>query len=257
MNYPVDIGHVELTVHDLGSMRRFYEDVIGLEPISSDGEEVVLGTAGRALVMLRKDLAARRAEPREAGLFHTAFLLPEREALGAWLRHIAASGVSLTGAADHRVSEAVYLDDPEGNGIEVYVDRPAQEWPRNGDRIDMPSLRLDLDGLMAQGGQWGGIGPKGTIGHLHLATSDLAAMRRTFAEWGFTETMIIDAGVWAGTGGYHHQLAANIWHSKNAGPRDFPVTGLLSYELLARPEAGLAAGTTTDADGTRVLITEV
>lgn len=256
MHYPVDIGRIELSVHDLGAMSSFYEGVIGLEVISSDGEEVVLGAADTPLVVLRKDLQARRSSPGEAGLFHTAFLLPTRTDLASWLRHAVARGVALTGASDHGVSEAIYLDDPEGNGIEIYVDRPVQDWVRNGDKVDMPSLRLDLDGLLKQAGAWSGIGAAGRIGHLHLATSDLAAMRRSFADWGFTETMVIDAGVWAGTGGYHHQLAANTWHSKNAGPRDFPVTGLLSYELLARPGSGLAAGTTTDADGTRVLITE-
>lgn len=144
---PVEIGHVALTVRDLPAMQAFYRDALGLEPLSSDGEVVRLGAGGRMLVELRGDPAARPAGRREAGLFHTAFLMPSRAALAAWLIHAADRKLPLQGASDHLVSEAIYLADPEGNGIEVYADRPRLAWHDAGGRLKMGTEALDLNDL--------------------------------------------------------------------------------------------------------------
>ncbi|OZA03503.1 MAG: glyoxalase, partial [Rhodobacterales bacterium 17-64-5] len=121
---PIEVAHVALTVNDLGAMRAFYETALGLSTLSDGGGRVRLGVGDHLLLELREDKAARRSTPREAGLFHTAFLMPDRPALARWLRHAVDSGLQLQGASDHLVSEAIYLADPEGNGIEVYADRP-------------------------------------------------------------------------------------------------------------------------------------
>ena len=125
---PFRVGTVTLIVRDLAALARYYRDVIGLTVIEQTAASVSLGAGAKTLVVLRQDPFAPLWGPQDAGLFHTAFLLPSRGDLGSSLWHAEALGVSLTGAADHLVSEAVYLSDPEGNGIEIYVDRPDAEW---------------------------------------------------------------------------------------------------------------------------------
>ena len=170
---PIQIGRVVLTVKDLARVGDFYQDVIGLTRLSGDGETLVLGAGTRPLVELRRDPAAR-FRPNEAGLFHTAFLLADRQALGSWLRMIAETGQRLDGASDHLVSEAVYLRDPEGNGIEVYADRPRDSWTRHGTEVEMDTVRLDLQGVMAAGDRpWRGAPEDSVIGHVHLQVGDV------------------------------------------------------------------------------------
>src|SRR5690554_6294613 len=121
---PHRTGKVTLVVRALEPVLEFYRTVIGLDVIEREPHRALLGAGASALLELRLDAGARPRQVRDAGLFHTAFLLPARADLGAWLASASGGGARLTGASDHLVSEAVYLDDPEGNGIEIYVDRP-------------------------------------------------------------------------------------------------------------------------------------
>lgn len=236
------IAHVALTVRDLPGMARFYQTVLGLEPMGADGAQRDLGAGGQVLIRLSGDPAAIPRDPRDAGLFHTAFLLPDRAALGRWLRHAADTGVRLTGASDHDVSEALYLDDPEGNGIEIYRDRPALDWTRDGDRVRMVTERLDLNDLAAAAdGPWQGA-PAGTqIGHVHLQVGAMDAaddfMQGTL---GLTRTHDAPGGGWYGWNGYHHHLAANVWNSRGAGPRPAGRIGLDHVALTGFPEKSAA-----------------
>ena len=170
---PVEIGRVALTVRDIDRVAAFYETAIGLTPIASEGGVRTLGAGGRVLLELRADRAAKAAAPREAGLFHTAFLLPSRADLGAWLLHASGAGRPLQGASDHLVSEAMYLDDPEGNGIELYRDRPREEWRTGeGGELEMATLPIDLDGVLAEPHAGDDGMPAGTVlGHCPLYTS--------------------------------------------------------------------------------------
>ena len=237
---PHRIGRVSLTVHDLAGVGRFYTEALGLDRIEETAERTTLGTDGRVLLDLRRDPAARKRSPREAGLFHTAFLLPSRADLGAWIAHAGRSGLRLQGAADHLVSEAVYLADPEGNGIEVYADRPSAVWPRAGGQIEMDNAPLDAEGLITEGAArpWGGFPEGGTVGHVHLQVGALEAAEAFYgALLGFDVTCRYPGGTFFGSGGYHHQLAANVWNSRGAGPRAFPSTGLAEVEILTHPDA--------------------
>lgn len=244
------IGHVALTVRDLPAMTAFYRDTLGLAPLGGDGETARLGAGGRTLLELRSDTAARPRDPRQAGLFHTAFLLPDRADLARWLRHAAESRVRLTGASDHGVSEAIYLDDPEGNGIEIYWDRPASEWQRDGDRIQMVTLRLDLDGLLTLADRpWSGAPDGSSVGHVHLQVGDLDRAEDFFAgDLALTRTFDGPGGVWYGWNGYHHHLAGNVWNSRGAGPRDRDMTGLAEVAIKDPARAGQAIA---DPWGTR------
>ena len=234
---PHRIGTVTLVVHDLDAASRFYQDVVGLAVLNRHSDTVLLGSGDTALVELVRDPAARRRSPREAGLFHTAFLLPSRADLGAWLFHASQRGFTLQGAADHSVSEALYLADPEGNGVEIYADRPTDQWPTEGAEYRMASDPLDFRSVVEAAGdhRWQGFPDGGEVGHVHLQVGAIPPAERFYGELlGFDLTCRYPGASFFGSGGYHHQLAANIWNSRNAPPRTEPVTGLAHVELLAR-----------------------
>jgi catechol 2,3-dioxygenase len=248
---PVEIGRVGLTVNDLDRVQSFYETVIGLERIEDGGGRALLGAGGRGFLELREDSQARRHDPREAGLFHTAFLLPSRGALGAWAVHAAKAGVRLQGASDHLVSEAIYLADPEGNGIEVYADRPREAWPRDeGGRISMATERLDLRALAAAAPEpWTGAPPGTGVGHVHLQVGDIAEAERFYGGTiGFDVVTHYPGASFLGSGGYHHHLGANTWNSRGAKRRDFPSTGLTELGFLADPVALTSILARTDGE---------
>lgn len=236
------IDHVALTVRDLPGMAGFYETALGLQLIGGDGQTRRLGAGDRVLLELRGDPGARTRNPQDAGLFHTAFLLPERADLARWLRHSAQTGIGLTGASDHGVSEAIYLDDPEGNGIEIYWDRSADQWTRDGDRIEMFTRRLDLNALAEiAGDDWQGAPTGSTVGHVHLQIGDVQAADAFFqGDLGLTPTFSAKGGGWYGWNGYHHHLAGNVWNSLGTGPRTDGATGLAEVVLRAPDMAGTA-----------------
>ena len=233
------IGRVALTVRDLDRVSRFYRDVIGLTLIDSDAQGHRLGVGRDVLLDLRHDPQARPADRRHAGLFHTAFLLPDRAALADWLVHAAAQHVQLDGASDHLVSEALYLTDPEGNGIEIYRDRPSEEWSILPDgSVAMATLRLDLNALAAARNSrpFAGMPPGTVVGHVHLQVGELDAAEAFWTDrMGMGLTTRYPGANFFGADGYHHHIGANIWNSRGAGPRPAGTTGLAGIELLAGP----------------------
>lgn len=260
---PMRIGRVRLRVRDLAGVSGFYQDVLGLAPVGQSDGRVILGAAHTPLLELLGDPGLAPLDRRQAGLFHTAFLLPDRASLARWLGFVAQRQVALLGASDHRVSEAIYLADPEGNGIEVYADRPLAAWRSTGGQLDMPSDRLDLQELFgaAGDGAWTGMPAGSVIGHVHLQVGDTAAAERFYRDvLGFDVTCRYRGGSFFGAGGYHHQLAANTWNSRGAGPRPDRMAGLDGVELLVRDgvirsrieERAQEAGLTVEpgADGT-------
>ncbi|NOC93095.1 VOC family protein [Ruegeria sp. HKCCD6604] len=251
---PISIGQVALTVRDLDGMAAFYEDVIGLGLIERNGETACLGTGNGTLIELRQDRKARPF-PREAGLFHTAFLLPTQQDLAAWLIHVEERGLQLDGASHHGVSEALYLSDPEGNGIEIYRDLPRETWKRSGEQVQMTTQPLELNSLKQNATPWHGA-PSGTvIGHVHLRVGDVdEAARFVTQAIGMVQTFQLPSARWFGSGGYHHHLAVNEWQSKGAKKRTEWSTGLASVELLAESES-LNPGRLIDPWGTEFEIT--
>ena len=187
------------------------------------------------LLELRHDPAAPVANPRSAGLFHTAFLLPTRADLGQWLLHAADLRVPLQGASDHLVSEAIYLADPEGNGIEVYRDRPSETWALRDGVVQMDTLRLDLDDLAATANKsrWSGLPEGSCIGHVHLQVGALEPAERFYAGLlGFDVTCRYPGATFFGSGGYHHHIGTNIWNSAGAPVRQPGAAGLASIEII-------------------------
>lgn len=238
---PYHIGAVTLRVQDLARLTAYYRDAIGLRVIRETAGLAELGVDGAVLVRLVEG-AARPTSA--AGLFHLAILLPSRQALANWVAHAAAQRIGLDGASDHLVSEALYLSDPEGNGIEIYRDRPRADWPRRNGAIAMATERLDLQKLLgeAQAGAYAGM-PEGTgMGHIHLRVGDTSEAEAFYSgALGFDVMVHYPGASFLSSGGYHHHIAGNIWNSKGAGARAAGEAGLDVFELIARNEADFAA----------------
>ena len=257
LDAPIHIGAVTLRVRDLARLTAFYRDAIGLGLIEQTATFATLGIDGVVLVRLEQG-ATPPSSP--AGLFHLAILLPDRAALANWLGHAAAASVALEGASDHLVSEAIYLSDPEGNGIEIYRDRPRADWPRRDGAITMATDRLDLNALLAeaQSGPYAGM-PSGTrMGHIHLRVGDTAEAERFYGGvLGFDPMVRYPGASFMASGGYHHHIAGNVWNSRGAGPRQPGEAGLACFELVARDEDAfdamrqriIAAGGTGEGSG--------
>jgi catechol 2,3-dioxygenase len=237
---PLRIGAVGLRARDLSRLTDFYNQAIGLQLIDRDGKSARLGAGGVTLLELESAPNATPDDPRTAGLYHTAFLQPTRSDLGRWLVHAARNRVALTGASDHLVSEAIYLDDPEGNGIEVYRDRLPEEWRWNGDRIQMATDRLNLDDLAMQAGNTGyASAPDGLrIGHIHLRVGDLGVTQQFYCDTlGLEPTAGRNGALFMSSGRYHHHIGSNTWHSAGAGKRDDDRAGLSWFAIEAADAA--------------------
>jgi catechol 2,3-dioxygenase len=238
-------GAVALTVADLDRAERFYEQVIGLKPLGRDGDVVRLGAADDTpLVELHGDPDAPPAPDRATGLFHLAVLVPSRPELARAIRRVVDGGWRFTGASNHIVSEAMYLNDPEGNGIEIYRDQPRAEWDWDGGELRMATLALDVDAIMREEPQDADAGmPAGTtMGHVHLKVADIGATEGFYGGMLGMEVTVraYPGALFLSTGGYHHHIGANTWAGENA-PTPAPGTrGLRSYELLL-PDAGAVA----------------
>lgn len=241
---PMRIGKVQLKVRDLDAVASFYTSALGLGRITSSNGRITLGTGKVPLVELLGDPGLAPNDRRQAGLFHTAFLMPSRADLARWLAHAVATRVPLQGASDHIVSEAIYLADPEGNGIEVYVDRPVSRWRGSIGEIRMSTDPLDAQALLkaADGTEWAGFPQDGMIGHVHLQVGDTAEADRFYAGvLGLDIATRYPGASFYGSGGYHHQLAGNVWNSRRVGRRPDGTGGLDTVEIVVRAAADIAA----------------
>jgi catechol 2,3-dioxygenase len=242
---PMRIGAAALRVRDLTAMRRFYTDLLKLTTISESASEVVLGVDGVALLHLIHRPTAPLAGPSGAGLYHTAFLMPSRADFARWLVHAALMRVPFTGFADHHVSEASYLDDPEGNGIEVYSDRPTSTWLWVGDSVTMGADQLDIDDIVkltdTTRDQYDAAPQALRIGHMHLRVGDVARARGFYeGVIGMERTRERAGAAFLSSGRYHHHLGINAWQTQGANIRNVAETGLAWFSLAVADDALLA-----------------
>ena len=253
------LGPVRLQVGGLQRSLAYYQEVLGfqvahqetglarLSPKLSSGVSPELSPGGEdtTLVELREEPGAPAPPDRgRLGLFHFAILLPTRGDLARFLRHLAEGGVH-PGASDHHVSEALYLRDPDGLGIEVYADRPAAAWQTRGRELRMETAPLDTSGLLRQAGDapWTGLPPGTTMGHVHLHVGDL-----TEAEAFYHQALGLDKVVWSypgalflSAGGYHHHLGLNVWAGPRATPPPSKEARLLEWTILLPSAQAVAA----------------
>jgi catechol 2,3-dioxygenase len=236
------IGRVKLQVSDLERSVKYYTDVIGFRVLDRRSAGAMLGAHGDETVLLElyeKKGVRPVARRGLLGLFHFAILLPDRRALGRFLQHLASIGAS-PGMSDHYVSEAIYLQDPDNLGIEVYADRPRSQWREEQGQLAMTTVPLDVPSVLAAAGgeQWTGAPAGTTIGHVHLHVGDIDQASAFYHEavgldktvWNYPGALFLSAG------GYHHHLGTNTWArgAPSAGPDD---ARLLEWELVV-PAAG-------------------
>jgi catechol 2,3-dioxygenase len=232
------LGTVRLTVSDLDRSRTFYERAIGLRATERDDGALALGVADApALIELRGDSAAPRLNRRAPGLYHLAILVPTRRDLAFALARLVVARWPMDGASDHLVSEALYLSDPDGNGIEIYRDRPRADWRRSDGELQMATLPLDLDDVLTELDGASDLqeqAPAGTrIGHVHLQVSDIPAAEAFYhGVLGFDVIVRGYPGaLFVSAGGYHHHIGLNTWHSAGTAPAPAGSVGLGSFTV--------------------------
>lgn len=230
------MSRVALDVADLDRMARFYTDVLLLEPVGHGAGSISLGRGGEELVVLRHRPDLPKGERRSAGLFHTALLHPDAAMLATVLASVATRNPELyTGSGDHLVSQAFYLDDPEGNGVELYVDRPRDQWTWHGDQVMMDTLFIDPNAFLAEhltdaardlletapdrrpalAGSEAQV-----VGHVHLKVGETAKAKDFYVDTlGFDVTAELPGALFVSAGGYHHHMAMNTWGTAGVGLR--------------------------------------
>ena len=227
---------VTLYVNDLAAMSEYYRTALVLDELDASScrpqtmtatgagsarrASVVLAREGRVLIVLVNTPGLPAPRPGQAGLFHTALLYPDRPALAAAVADAARHPRSrFVGAADHLVSQAFYFTDPEGNGIELYWDRPREQWPRRDGQIQIDTLPLDAEAFLNE--HLGAAGETtAQVGHVHLKVGDIETARAFYVSTlGFEVTAEVGGALFFSAGGYHHHMAVNTWQSRGAGPR--------------------------------------
>lgn len=235
------IGLVTIRVADLEKLSAFYQQVIGLKVWEQSSTFVLLGSSIRPLLQL-KALANGRFLPHTTGLFHNAFLVPTRADLANWLKQYAEQQAPYwQGASDHGASNALYLSDPEGNGIEVYYDLPRTHWPRTATgSIDLYTHTLDLQTLLkeATNQPWQGIADNTTMGHIHLQVSDITQAKDFYVnKLGFDiQTNYGESALFIAYDGYHHHIGLNTWQTLNAPHAPEDAYGLAEFGLTVSSE---------------------
>ena len=248
------LGQVRLQVGDLARSLEYYTTVLGLDVREQNASSATLAAVdGTTLVELFAEPGTRAVQPHgRLGLYHFAILLPDRPALGRFLAHLARTGTRI-GASDHLVSEAIYLRDPDGLGIEVYADRPRADWRLVNGQVEMATAPLDAESVIAAGGDvpWLGM-PAGTVmGHLHLHVADIDVASRFYHEalgldrtvWNYPGALFLSAG------GYHHHLGLNTWAGAHAASPAADEARLLHWRIVLPPADARSAATRLAAAG--------
>lgn len=233
------IGHAHLQVADLDRPLKFYQELVGFKTISRSGETATLSASGKfpAHIILSGRADAKPKPPHTTGLFHVAIRFPNRRELARVFRRLIEHGWPFQGFSDHIVSEALYLADPDGNGVELYTDRPREQWRWRNGQVEMATDPLDVDNLLHEiendSTPWNGIHPHTDIGHVHLHVSDLAKAEAFYCGvLGFEVTQRSYPGaLFISAGGYHHHLGLNIWAGKGAPPPPPEAVGLQTFSI--------------------------
>jgi catechol 2,3-dioxygenase len=239
---PLHVGAVGLIARDRDLLSNYYRELLGLTELERTATRSRLGVGDTTLIEIEHRPGAKPDNSAEAGLYHTAFLMPTRQDHARWIMHIANARIPISGASDHGVSEAFYLDDPEGNGIEVYSDRPRERWTWENGLVTMQTNQLDIEGILRE------IDPKAAtypaapgglrIGHVHLRVGDIEKAEQFYrGALGLDLTRRRGGATFMSSGGYHHHVGANVWHSESAGPRDPDRAGLAWFSVEAADRA--------------------
>jgi catechol 2,3-dioxygenase len=237
---------VSLSVADMARSLHYYQHNIGLRLLQQEETQALLGAGDQPLLALHEQTGARLVR-RATGLYHFALRVPSRLELARTLRHLVDSQTPVGGASDHRVSEALYLNDPDGHGIEIYRDRPRSDWYDANGNFFMTTDPLDVPGLLGEleapaVAAWQGLHPATDMGHIHLQVADVAAARRFYCDLlGFEHMADYPQASFVGAGGYHHHIGMNSWMGAGAPPPPAEAARLLRYEIVLPNAEALAA----------------
>ncbi len=240
------IGLVTLRVADLERSRRFYEGILAFQPVEQADGRIVLGGQDKQPLLELIEVPGATPQPRRAtGLYHVAIVFPTRPDLGRELLRVARAGIQI-GQGDHMVSEALYLSDPDDNGLELYRDRPRSEWHWTNGMVEMGTDPVDIRSLAEEGERdaepWDVV-PAGTrVGHIHLQVGDIAEARKfyhTILGFDVTADLTYAGALFVSAGGYHHHIGLNIWHSRGASPTPANAAGLQMYRIVIPTREGL------------------
>jgi catechol 2,3-dioxygenase len=234
-------GEVHLNVMDLDRSVRFYKEVIGFKILEQESNKVVLTADGKTpLLIVEQPENVTPKEQHRTGLYHFALLLPKRADLGAIIKHFVQHNVRI-GASDHLVSEALYLSDPDGNGIEIYTDRDPDVWTWDNGKVAMSTDPLDGESIVAEsaGQTWDGL-PAGTVmGHVHLHVANLPETEKFYNALGFEVVTNYPQALFMSNGKYHHHIGLNTWNGEGVQRPTAGSVGLQSYTLVYPTEAVL------------------
>jgi catechol 2,3-dioxygenase len=233
----VYVSQVNLRVEDLQRSLKFYQDIIGFQILTQTPTKAELTADGKTtLLTIEQPEMVFARQPRTTGLYHYALLLPNRSELGKVLTHFLQVGYPLQGGSDHLVSEALYLADPDGNGIEIYIDRPAVTWDWNNGEVLMATDPIDAEGLLAEGkGEpWSHLPPETVMGHIHLHVAEFEKVKEFYCN-GLGFEVVCRYGnqaLFISTGGYHHHIGLNTWNGMGAPKPQANSVGLIQYSLV-------------------------
>ncbi len=237
------IGRVALAVADIERSIGFYTDVIGLTLLTREGDDAQMGAGTEPLLLLHGQAGLSRVR-RATGLYHFALLLPSRADLGDALQHYVEVNAPISGFADHAVSEAIYLTDPDGHGIEVYRDRPREEWAYTNGALRMTTEPIDFDGVLrSRSGAWRGLPPGTMMGHIHLQVAQIEATERFYIDL-IGQDLVLRYGpsaTFLSANGYHHHIGGNTWAGVGLPPAPADAARLLWYEIRQPDAAAIDA----------------
>jgi catechol 2,3-dioxygenase len=258
----LELQQPTLAVADLKRSLAFYNNLLGMSTLSSSQGRATVGVGDTPLLELIEQPGAVRQPARSTGLYHVAILLPSKRDLARLIMHLLQNNYRIGGASDHLVSEAFYLDDPDGNGLELYRDRPRAEWPMRDSQIQMDTLPIDIEEfftvLRGDNEPWAGIAAGTTVGHMHLRVANVAAATRFYHDVvGFALMVNYPGASFMAVNGYHHHLGMNEWQSRGASPPPAESVGLRTSRFRLPTQADLdalrsrlvAAGATTSDEG--------
>lgn len=231
----VHVNHAQLRVSNLARMKQFYSETLGFQVKDTGADTAEISADGKnPLITLDASASFEPAEEPRTGLFHIAFLLPDRASAGSLLKHLVEINYPIQGASDHGVSEAVYLADPEGNGLELYRDRASEEWDWDGSQVRLVTEPLDAEGMLQEASVWQGMPQETVLGHIHLKITDIEKAKNFYIKGlQFSPVSALgDHALFISSADYHHHIGLNTWSGRQLQPLEKNERGLAFFEIM-------------------------